>query len=191
MQNKNTVRLLVPALLLLPWLVACGQDPATDAAAPAAGATAKVTRDLVEGVPMGKPTAPVEVKFALLSSPQPGVPFKLRVVLAPSATVPTMQAEVSAGEGLALLAPLAPVSFDKVSAGTTYEFEVTAQAANAGGQVLGVAVTMTDPLGEQTRSVAFPILVGGSAMPAPATRAKAGAGGEAVVPLKGTETTRP
>lgn len=178
-----------PVLVLLPWLAGCSKTPAADPAASATNASARVTRDLVDGVPMGKLTAPVEVKFGLLSSPQPGVPFKVRVVLTSSVTVPLMQAEVSAGEGVVLLDPIAPVSFDKVSAGTPYEFVVTAQSAAAGGQVINVAATVSDPVSEQTRAVAFPVLVGGSAMPPPVTRAKPGAGGETVVPLKGTETS--
>jgi hypothetical protein len=177
-------------LVSLPLLGACGNEPDITAAAPAA-ATARVSRDLVEGVPLGKPTAPVEIGFSLTAPPQPNVPFKVRVVLTPSATVPAMTAEVTAGEGLVLLDPIAPVSFEKVSSGSTYEFTVTAQAPIAGGQVINVAVTLTDPVSEQTRAVAFPVLVGGSAVPAPATRAKPSAGGERVVPLKGTETTSP
>ena len=118
----------------------------------------------------------------------------IRVVLLPGATVPTMDVEVSASEGLVLLDPIAPVTLDKVSAGTVHQVTVTAQAPAAGGYVLNVAVTLDDPAGEQTRVLAFPILVGGSAMPAPVSRAKpsVGAAGamEAVVPLAGTETTR-
>ena len=178
-----------PVLVLLPCLAGCGENAAEAPTASAADASSRVTRDLVDGVPMGKLTAPVDVKFGLLSSPQPGTPFKVRVVLTSSVTVPLMQAEVSAGEGVVLLDPIAPVSFDKVSAGQPYEFVVTAQSAAAGGQVINVAATVSDPVSEQTRAVAFPVLVGGSAMPAPVTRAKPGPAGEAVVPLKGTETS--
>lgn len=191
-RSSRVLRRALPMALLLPWLTGCGQDGATDAAANgAAQASRAVNRDLVDGVPMGKPTAPVEVRFALSATPQPGVPFKVRVELKALATVPSMQAAVTASEGLVLLDPIAPVGFEKVGAGSTHEFLITAQAAAAGGQVVNVAVTLVDPLGEQTRAVAFPVLVGGSAMPAPVTRAKPTAGGEQVVPLKGTETTRP
>ncbi|MEY4376825.1 MAG: hypothetical protein RJB26_1375 [Pseudomonadota bacterium] len=178
---------------LLPWLAGCGEAPApaqTKTAADAARVE-HITRDLVEGVPMGKPVAPVEVKFGLMSSPQPGVPFKVRVVLLPGATVPTMDVEVSGSEGLVLLDPVAPVTLERVSAGSVREVTVTAQAPTAGGFVLNVAVTLDDPLGEQTRVLAFPVLVGGSALPAPPSRAKTGVGAtEAVVPLAGTESTR-
>ena len=189
---------------LLPWLAGCGSNepPAPAKTAADVARVAHITRDLVEGVPMGKPVAPVEVKFGLLSVPQPGVPFKVRVVLLPGATVPTMDVEVSASEGLVLLDPIAPVTLDKVSAGTVHQVTVTAQAPSAGGYVLNVAVTLNDPAGEQTRVLAFPVLVGGSAMPAPVSRAKPspspnpGPGSgvndatEAVVPLAGRETTR-
>lgn len=188
---------------LLPWLAGCGsgETSAPSKAANEAARVAHITRDLVEGVPMGKPVAPVEVKFGLLSTPQPGQPFKVRVVLLPSATVPSMAVDVSGSEGLVLLDPIAPVTLEKVSAGSVHEVTVTAQAPTAGGFVLNVAVTLDDPLGEQTRVLAFPLLVGGSAMPVPVSRAKVSAGpngavggtsgaGEAVVPLAGTETTR-
>jgi hypothetical protein len=97
-----------------------------------------------------------------------------------------------------LLDPVAPVTLEKISAGTVHELTVTAQAPVAGGFVLNVAVTLADPLGEQTRVLAFPLLVGGSAVPAPVSLAKpdapaiAGAAGtpESIVPLRGTETSR-
>ena len=190
-----TLRLALLAGALLPCLAGCGRSepPAPAKNAADAARVAHITRDLVEGVPMGKPVAPVEVKFGLLSTPQPGVPFKVRVVLLPGTTVPAMDVDVSASEGLVLLDPIAPVTLDKVSAGTVHQVTVTAQAPRAGGYVLNVAVTLDDPTGEQTRVLAFPVLVGGSAMPAPASRAKASSGltgdGEAVVPLAGRETT--
>lgn len=191
-----TVRSALLGSVLVPWLAGCGsgETPAPTKTATDAARVAHITRDLVEGVPMGKPVAPVEVKFGLVSLPQPGQPFKVRVVLLPSATVPSMSAEITSSEGLVLLDPVAPVTFEKVSAGSVHEVTVTAQAPLAGGVVLNVAVTLADPLGEQTRVLAFPVLVGGSAMPSPVSRAKPvpgpGGGSEAVVPLAGTETTR-
>lgn len=201
--SSAAVRAGLLAVALLPWVAGCGETPApapTKAATDAAR-VANITRDLVEGVPMGKPVAPVEVKFGLASPPQPGVPFKVRVVLLPGATVPSMQVTVTGSEGLVLLDPMAPVLLEKVSAGTVHDLTVTAQAPVAGGFVLNVAVTLADPLGEQTRVLAFPLLVGGSAVPAPLpplpSRAKPGAGvadaagtAEVVVPLRGTETAR-
>jgi hypothetical protein len=108
-----------------------------------------------------------------------------------------MEVDVSASEDLVLLDPIAPVTLDKVSAGSVHQVTVTAQAPSAGGYVLNVAVTLDDPAGEQTRVLAFPVLVGGSAMPAPTSRAKPGPGesagltgtAEVVVPLVGRETT--
>jgi len=193
--SSATLRGALLASAVLPWLFGCGSG--SEPAAPAKTAAdavrvAHITRDLVEGVPMGKPVAPVEVKFGLLSTPQPGVPFKVRVVLLPAATVPTMDVDVSASEGLVLLDPIAPVTLDKVSAGTVHQVTVTAQAPSVGGYVLNVAVTLDDPNGEQTRVLAFPVLVGGSAMPATVSRAKPSPGltgaAEAVVPLAGRET---
>jgi hypothetical protein len=191
-----TLRGALLASALLPWLAGCGggsEPPAPVKTAADAARVAHITRDLVEGVPMGKPVAPVDVKFGLLSVPEPGVPFKVRVVVLPGATVPTMEVNVSASEGLVLLDPIAPVTLDKVSAGTVHQVTVTAQAPSVGGYVLNVAVTLDDPAGEQTRVLAFPVLVGGSAMPAPASRAKSSPGlngaTEAVVSLVGSETT--
>lgn len=195
-RGRAAARSTVLAAALLPWLAGCGDAPAPapSKAATEAARVANITRDLVEGVPMGKPVAPVEVKFGLLSAPQPGVPFKVRVVLLPAATVPLMQVEVGGSEGLVLLDPVAPVALDKVSAGTVRELIVTAQAPVAGGFVLNVAVTLNDAMGEQTRVLAFPVLVGGSAVPMPASRAKPSMGPagttEAVVPLAGTESSR-
>ena len=195
-----TLRGALLASTLLPWFAGCGggsEPPAPVKTVADAARVAHITRDLVEGVPMGKPVAPVDVKFGLLSVPQPGVPFKVRVVLLPGATVPTIEVDVSASEDLVLLDPIAPVTLDKVSAGSVHQVTVTAQAPSAGGYVLNVAVTLDDPAGEQTRVLAFPVLVGGSAMPAPTSRAKPGPGesagltgtAEVVVPLVGRETT--
>ncbi len=185
-------------LALVTLTSGCGKaaTPTADGAngAKGAGAAARVAalgRDLVEGVPMGKPVAPVGVKFGLGATPVAGVPFKVTLVVSPEVIVPSMSVEVTAAEGLVLLDPVAPVTFEKISAGSAHELTVTLQAPANGGYVLNVAVTLNEPAGDQTRVLAFPMLVGGSATPVLSTRAKSSVGGEAVVPLKGTESGGP
>jgi hypothetical protein len=200
-QSRLSPRLLAATLVPLVLLAGCGRDDAADqpaaAAAPAAvvdeAAAAKVaeaTRDMVAGVAVGKPNAPVDIKFELAERPEPGAPFKVRVAVLPQAAAASLTVEVTASDGLVLLDPVTPVQLDKVTGGSLQEVTVTAQAPAAGGYVLNVAVTLNDAAGGQTRAMAFPLLVGGQALPAKvSTQAKPlGAGGERAVPLKGTES---
>jgi hypothetical protein len=196
MHLKFLIRASGACLLALGALLSgCGSSGAPVAdVTKGAGQPARVAsldRDLVEGVPMGKPVAPVGVKFGLSGTPVAGTPFKVTLVVSPEVIVPSMLVEVTPAEGLVLLDPVEPVTFQKISAGSTHELTLTLQAPANGGYVLNVAVTLNEPAGDQTRVLAFPLLVGGSATPVLSTRAKSAAGGEAVVPLKGTESGGP
>lgn len=199
--SRPTPRLLAATLVPLVLLAGCGREegaaqPAA-AAAPAAvvdeAAAAKVaeaTREMVAGVAVGKPSAPVDVKFELAGRPEPGTPFKVRVAVLPQVAAASLTIEVTGSEGLVLLDPVGPVEVEKVTGGSLQEVTVTAQAGAAGGYVLNVAATLNDASGGQTRAMAFPLLVGGQALPAKvASQAKPlGAGAERAVPLRGTES---
>lgn len=199
--TRPTHRLLAATLVPLVLLAGCGGEDAPAASATAAApavlvdeaAAAKVaeaTQGMVAGVAVGKPSAPVDVKFELNDRPEPGTPFKVRVAVLPQVAAASLTVEVTGSDGLVLLDPVGPVQLDKVTGGSLQEVTVTAQAGVAGGYVLNVAATLNDGTGGQTRAMAFPLLVGGQALPAKVTsQAKPlASGAERAVPLRGTES---
>ena len=133
-------------------------------------AVADATRTMAAGVPVGASTAPVEVRFDLLSVPAAGHSFQVDVGVLPKAPAPVLRIEVSGGEGLSIESPDAPVSVEKVQAETLEKLTVTATAAKAGTRVLDVKVTLELPSGVESRDFVFPVIVApGAATAAPAT----------------------
>jgi hypothetical protein len=148
--------------------------------APAAPAVdpgiATANRTMAAGVPMGDGTAPVEARFDLVSVPGPGEAFLVHVAVLPAAPAPVLRVDIMPSQGVTVLAPDAPLTFEKVAAGSVVPFDVRAQSPEAGARVLSVKVTLDLPDGPQSRVFAFPVLVGAPPAQSPApTPAKAAA----------------
>ncbi|MBS0394454.1 MAG: hypothetical protein JSR54_07480 [Proteobacteria bacterium] len=138
-------------------------------------AVAEVNRTMAYGVPLGSSGAPLEVRFDLAHVPAPGETFTLDVAVLPTAPAPVLRVEVSGDDGLTVTEPDGPVSFEKVQAGTVSRVQVKASSATAGTRVVHVTATLELPAGAETRSFAFPVVVGApeapsdAPTPAPAT----------------------
>jgi hypothetical protein len=126
-------------------------------------AVADATRTMAAGVPVGASTAPVEVRFDLLTIPAAGQPFQVDVGVLPKAPAPVLHIEVSGSDGLSIDSPDAPLSVEKVQAGTLEKVTVTATSAKAGTRVLDVKVTLELPGGAETRDFVFPVIIAGGA----------------------------
>jgi hypothetical protein len=159
-------------LACLVLLGGCHRGESPDAASPAPArratsaavtsvdqAVSDATRTMAAGVPVGSSSAPVDVRFELLTVPLAGQPFQVDVGVLPKAPAPVLRIEVSGSDGLAINLPDAPVSVEKVQAETLEKVTVTATAAKAGTAVLDVKVTLELPGGAESRDFAFPVIV--------------------------------
>jgi hypothetical protein len=180
-------RRALPAAFVVASLLTGCRDGGSAPAAPAPGsarpaarpaidpAIATANRTMAAGVPMGDGTAPVEARFDLPSVPAPGEPFLVRVAILPSAPAPVLRVDVTTSQGLVVLVPDGPLTFEKVAAGSVVPFDVRAESGQAGARVMSVKVTLDLPDGPQSRIFAFPVLVGAppAATPPPAPAAPA------------------
>ncbi len=154
-----------------------GRPAAKKAAAPAEPAidpaVTEAIRTMAPGVPVGTGAAPLDVRFNLASVPAPGDPFALDVAVLPDAPAPVLRVEISGGDGLTVLEPEAAVSFEKVQAGSVTHVHVRASSAAAGTRLVEVRATLELPDGPETRSFAFPVVIGAPPPPAAAPPAPA------------------
>jgi hypothetical protein len=143
-------------------------EPAADAA------VTEAIRTMAAGVPIGTSTAPLDVRFSLASAPAPGEAFPLEVAVLPDAPAPVLRVEVTGGDGLTIVEPDAAVSFEKVQAGSVNHIHVRASSSAAGTRLVQVRATLELPDGPETRSFAFPVVIGApppvAAAPAPAAK---------------------
>jgi len=130
-------------------------------------AVAEANRTMASGVPIGASTAPLEVRFDLATVPVPGAPFSIEVAVLPAAPAPVLRLEVTGGEGLSILDPDSPVSFEKVQAGSVSRLHVKASAAAVGTRLVQVRATLELPDGPESRTFAFPVVIGAAAPPPP------------------------
>jgi hypothetical protein len=148
-------------------------------------AVAEVNRTMAPGVPLGVGAAaetPLDVRFNLASVPAPGDTFKVDVAVLPTLTAPVLRLAVSGGEGLTVLEPEGPVTIEKVQAGSVARLVIKATSATAGTRIVLVRATLDLPGGPESRTFAYPLVVGAQAPPAPppapgpAAKATAGSG---------------
>lgn len=155
---------------------------ATAADAAVDPAVAEVSRTMAPGVPLGvgaTAEAPLEVRFNLASVPAPGTTFKVDVAVLPALTAPVLRLAVTGGEGLTVIEPEGPVTFEKVQAGSVARLAVKATSAVAGTRIVLVRATLDLPDGPESRTFAYPLVVGALTPPppAPAPAAPTGASG--------------
>jgi hypothetical protein len=136
--------------------------PATDPA------VVDANRKMAAGVPVGASTAPVDVRFDLLSAPVMGQPFEVSIAVLPEATTPVLLVDVRASDGLNIDEPEGPVSIEKVQAGSLSRIGVKLSSAKSGTRVLSVKVTLELPTGAESRDFAFPLIVGTAPAASPA-----------------------
>jgi hypothetical protein len=183
-------------------LVACGGGEEQHAAAPAkkpadkpaaAAAKAPVPADgpdslKANAVVTGKTSAAVDLKFDVLSKPEPGQEFQVELVFLPRAAADQLDVEVTAIPGVAIVSG-ATARFENVTAGERYPAPVVARAEGPGLYYLGVSARMVSKVQSEARTFSVPVVVGAVAAaekPAPATDAA----GQAVESLPAAETGR-
>lgn len=183
-------------------LVACGGGEEQQAAAPAkkpvdkpAAAAAKAPAPAdgpdslkANAVVTGKTSAAVDLKFDVLSKPEPGQEFQVELVFLPRAAADLLEVEVTAIPGVAIVSG-ATARFENVTAGERYPAPVVARAEGPGLYYLGVSARMVSKVQSEARTFSVPVVVGAVAAaekPAPATDAE----GQAVESMPAAETGR-
>jgi hypothetical protein len=188
-------------LLAAALVAACGgggkgkEEPAQAAQAPAAEAPVAAKPPVVDpakarlanAVVDGKTSAPVDMKYDVLTKPAQGQPFEVELVFDPRQAADTLEVEITDAPGLVLVGEKT-ASFSPVEAGQSYTAKVLVQGDNAGLYYIGVLAKMVTKVQTESRAFAVPVVIGDPAAgqkPAPA--AVRDADGQAVKPMKAEE----
>lgn len=205
MTSNASLRVLHRALAVVSLsalLVACGGGEEQQAAAPAkksvdkpAAAAAKASVPVdgpdslkANAVVTGKTSAPVDLKFDVLSKPDPGQEFQIELVFLPRAPADSLEVEITSIPGITLVSG-GTARFENVTAGERYPAPVVARADGAGLFYFGVSARMVSKVQSEARTFSVPVVVGAVAAaekPTPAVDAS----GEAVESMPATETGR-
>jgi hypothetical protein len=141
-------------------------------AVPPAGASEKQSR-LAQAVADGKTTAPVDMKYDVLSKPAVGQPFEVELAFEPRLPADTLDIEVTEAPGLVLVGEKT-ARFAPVEAGQTYTAKVLVQGDSPGLFYVGVVAKMSTQVQTESRAFALPLVIGepqAAEKPAPATDA--------------------
>ncbi len=205
MISKSAPRLVQRtfALAALAALLAgCGRGEEEQAAAPAkksadkpaaAAGKAPVAPDgpdslKANAVAMGKTSAAVDLKYDVLSKPDPGEEFQIELVFLPRAAADSLEVEFTPIPGITLVSG-GTARFENVTAGERYPALVVARADGPGLYYFGVAARMVSKVQTEARTFSVPVVVGAVAAaekPTPAVDAS----GEAVESMPAVETGR-
>jgi hypothetical protein len=190
----------VAAVLLL---TACGEKAKEPAAVsqeasqqtsaklpPQENASAEAAVDesnMASAVASGKTSAAVDLKYEILSKPEPGQPFEVELSFAPRLAADELRVQVSGMEGLTVASGAAN-TFTAVGSGERYRAKLLAEAAGPGLYYLTVSAEMVTAVQSDARVFSVPVVVGeviGEAKTAP----PADAAGQPIQPMKAEETT--
>lgn len=195
---KRSQRLLLcVSMASLMLLGACGSDSEPEvAAAPAPTpvqskptTVAEATASFAKAVGDGKPGAAVTIRYDFGNKPAVGAPTDLDLAFIPNAGVDSLEATVSAMDGITLAGSLTP-SFTGVEAGKPYRHKVSVLPDRTGVFYITVSVNTQIAGSSLNRTFAIPFVVGQpapKAKPEPARNAK----GEAIQPMQAVESSTP
>ncbi len=165
---------VVGTLIALLCLGACDRTP--DAAAPAAApASAKAPRqaplspDMVSAVSGSKSDAAVDLKFALLSRPEPGRALDIDLAVIPLDRSATIRVIVQNTDGLTITAGQEMTVPRDAEAGVPLIHRVTIVPARDGVFSLSAVALVDTDKSSVTRTFAIPIIVGEGVTPAELT----------------------
>jgi hypothetical protein len=162
---------VAPALACALLLAACS-DPAevkirTKApVANAAAAAQKTNKNLVAAVTIGKPGAPISMKFELLKRPKVGEPLEVAVEVTPEAAgITALQVVFQSGDALPMRSggELSATTTTTMPAGIPIQHTVVVTPVREGIFYLS-AVAVAEGAGSQARTFAIPVVVGDSAV---------------------------
>jgi hypothetical protein len=136
----------------------------------------------------GKTSAAVDLKFDVLSKPDPGQEFQIELVFLPRTAADSLEVEVTSIPGITLVSG-GTARFENVTAGERYPVPVVARADGPGLFYLGVSARMVSKVQTEARTFSVPVVVGAVAAaekPTPTVDAS----GEAVESMPAVESGR-
>jgi hypothetical protein len=181
------------ALVAAAGLAGCGGSGApggSDAASGATGSSAATGKQrrgdgagMVAAVSaVGKPGAPVEMKFDILERPEPGKTVPIVIEVTPiGADIATLDVSVQATDGIEVLDGAQMPQLQKPADGATARHTVNVRPQRDGVFYVSIVALVEQPSGSIARSFSIPIIVGGGAAASAAVSGKAAAGGGAAL----------
>lgn len=130
----------------------------TVAATPPANADDKHSR-LAEAVADGKTTAPVNMRYDLLSKPALGQPFEVELSFETRLPADSLDIVLTEAPGLVIVGNKT-VNFTPVEGGQTYTTKVLVQGDKPGLYYIGIVANMATKVQTESRAFAIPVVVG-------------------------------
>jgi len=201
-RNRSLSVHLMPLIALSILLSACGgsDEPAAGAAATpesaavaespvAAPAESPEDKRMANAVVTSKTSAPVDLKYDVLTKPEIGQPFEIELALLPRLRADALEVEVTGIPGLAVVSGGA-LRFDGISGGERHVTKVLVQADAPGIYYVNVIARMVTQVQTEARTFSVPVVVGTVAPAAKATPAT-DASGDAIQVLPAEESGGP
>jgi len=170
---REVARTATVALLAAALVTACGggKDDAAAvakaekakadvpaAAAPPASVDEKHSR-LASAVVDSKTTAPVDMKYDVLSKPALGQPFEVEMTFDTRLSADSLEIEITEAPGLTIVGAKT-ASFAPVEGGQSYSSKVLVQGDNPGLYYIGVVAKMSTKVQTESRAFAIPVVIG-------------------------------
>jgi len=155
-----------------------------EVATPPASADEKHAR-LASAVVDSKTTAPVDMKYDVLSKPALGQPFEVELTFDTSLPADRLETEITEAPGLTIVGEMS-ASFAPVEGGKSYSRKVLVTGDNPGLFYIGVVARMSTKVQTETRAFAIPVVIGDPPSAQKATPAK-DASGQAVQSIPAQE----
>lgn len=155
-------------LLVVACLGGCDRSPeAVPSAAPTANAPRKapLSPDMVSAVSGSKSNAALDLKFALLSRPEPGRPLDIDIAVIPSDPNATVRVIVQNTDGLAITAGQEMRIPKGAEPGAPLAHRVTIVPGRDGVFSLSAVALIDTDKSSVTRTFAIPIIVGEGVTP--------------------------
>ncbi len=152
--------------------------------APPSSADEKHAR-LASAVVDGKSTAPVDMKYDVLSKPALGQPFEVEMTFDTRLPADRLEIEITEAPGLTIVGAKT-ASFAPVEGGKWYTNKVLVQGDNPGLYYIGVIAKMSTKVQTESRAFAIPVVIGNPPSAQKATPAK-DATGQAVQSIPAQE----
>ena len=106
-----------------------------------------------------KTTAPVDMKYDVLSKPALGQPFEVEMTFDTRLSADSLEIEITEAPGLTIVGAKT-ASFTPVEGGQSYSSKVLVQGDNPGLYYIGVIAKMSTKVQTETRAFAIPVVIG-------------------------------
>lgn len=130
-------------------------------AAPAAATAAEVAKDarMASAVADGKTTAPVDLRYDVLTKPDVGQAFEVEMEFKPRVSADALDVEIGDSPGLTIDGERV-ARFPDVVAGQGYSFKVQARGDTAGLYYISVIAKVSSKVQTEVRAFTIPVVIG-------------------------------